>query len=228
MHAETSRPFPRASVQLSIYSPPFGGLYHYSSSERDLSNSADYQQFFAHYEFVVRELSRLTMPGRMTAVHCMDVPTGNTGRDHLIDFPATLFGCTSATAFATPPATPFGRNHWPSAIARWRRTSRIGPSLRIHPDAALHRRIIYFYSAAMGENPVPIAHPVGLLDYAGARMPPNSEYKTVDWQPDRESLFALDLATVCLSILGRHSAWPRAAVPRGARRRRKTRPSVAA
>ena len=81
---------PDASVSLSVYSPPFGGLYHYSSSERDLSNCKDYGQFFEHYAFVVRELVRVTMPGRMTAVHCMDVPSGNSGCDHLIDFPGDI------------------------------------------------------------------------------------------------------------------------------------------
>ena len=64
---------PAGSVHLSLYSPPFCGLYHYSSSERDLSNARDYAEFFKHYEYVVRELYRLTPPGRITAVHCMDV-----------------------------------------------------------------------------------------------------------------------------------------------------------
>src|SRR5882672_7248839 len=88
---EVMATLPNECIQLSIYSPPFatsgGGLYVYSSSERDLSNCRDYEQFFEHYAFVVRELCRLTMPGRMTAVHCMDVPSGNSGTDHLIDFP---------------------------------------------------------------------------------------------------------------------------------------------
>jgi DNA modification methylase len=57
---------PEGSIHLSVYSPPFAGLYHYSSSERDLSNCLDYGQFFEHYSFVVRELYRLTVPGRMT------------------------------------------------------------------------------------------------------------------------------------------------------------------
>ena len=69
--------FPPGKVHLSVYSPPFGGLYHYSSSERDLSNCKDYSEFFAHYTYVVRALHRITMPGRITAVHCMDVPSGN-------------------------------------------------------------------------------------------------------------------------------------------------------
>ena len=59
-------------------------------SEKDLSNCRDYEQFFEHYAFVVRELARITVPGRMTAVHCMDVPTGNTGTDGLIDFPGDI------------------------------------------------------------------------------------------------------------------------------------------
>ena len=50
---------PAASVHLSVYSPPFAGLYHYSSNDRDLSNARDYQEFFRHYEFVVRELERV-------------------------------------------------------------------------------------------------------------------------------------------------------------------------
>src|SRR6266436_1850778 len=87
---ETMTKFPSESMHLSLYSPPFGGLYHYSSSERDLSNCTSYEQFFEHYVFVVRELFRLTLPGRMTAVHCMDVPSGNSGTDHLVDFPGDI------------------------------------------------------------------------------------------------------------------------------------------
>ena len=81
---------PDESVHLSIYSPPFGGLYHYSSSDRDLSNARDYDEFFEHYGYVVDELARVTVPGRMTAVHCMDVPSGNSGRDTLRDFPGDI------------------------------------------------------------------------------------------------------------------------------------------
>jgi DNA modification methylase len=60
---------PDSSIDLSVYSPPFatdsgGCLYHYSSSDRDLSNCRDYNEFFQHYEFFVRELFRLTKPGR--------------------------------------------------------------------------------------------------------------------------------------------------------------------
>ena len=84
---EVMESLPAESVHLSVYSPPFGGLYHYSSDHRDLSNAPNYEAFFDHYRYVVAGLSRLTLPGRITAVHCMDIPSGNSGTDHLIDFP---------------------------------------------------------------------------------------------------------------------------------------------
>ena len=87
---EVMRTFPEESVHLSIYSPPFGGLYNYSSSERDLSNSDSYEDFFDHYRYVIKEIYRLTLPGRMTAVHCTDIPSGNTGYDYMIDFPGDI------------------------------------------------------------------------------------------------------------------------------------------
>src|SRR3990172_2404692 len=91
--------FPDNSIHLSVYSPPFAGLYHYSSSDRDLSNSRDYPEFFEHYGYVVKELHRISLPGRMTAVHCMDVPSGNTGIDHLIDFPGDIIRLHERIAF---------------------------------------------------------------------------------------------------------------------------------
>ena len=65
---------PTASVDLSVYSPPFCGLYNYSSDDRDMSNSVSYEAFYDHYEFLIAEISRTTKPGRMTVVHCMDIP----------------------------------------------------------------------------------------------------------------------------------------------------------
>jgi len=82
---EVMASMPDACVHLSVYSPPFGGLYHYSSDDRDLSNSGDYSDFFAHYRFCIEGIHRITMPGRITAVHCTDIPSGNSGRDYLLD-----------------------------------------------------------------------------------------------------------------------------------------------
>ncbi len=81
---------PDESVDISVYSPPFAGLYHYSSSERDMSNARSYKEFLGHYGYVVREIARVTRPGRVTVVHCTDVPSGNTGHDHMRDFPGDV------------------------------------------------------------------------------------------------------------------------------------------
>ena len=163
---------PAASVHLSIYSPPFCGLYHYSSSERDLSNCRDYPEFFEQYEFVVREIFRLTMPGRMTAVHCMDVPSGNTGTDHLMDFPGDIIRLHEKIGFQYA-----ARYHvWKEPLAVRNRTmaknlahkSIVEDSSRCTVASADYLLVF----RRKGDNPVPITHPEGLLEYAGERTIP--------------------------------------------------------
>jgi len=61
------------SIHFSICSPPFAQLYNYSPSPRDLSNSRDRDEFFAHYSFIIREQLRVTMPGRLAAVHVQQI-----------------------------------------------------------------------------------------------------------------------------------------------------------
>lgn len=163
---------PEGSVDLSVYSPPFGGLYHYSSSERDLSNSRDYQEFFAHYEFVVRELYRLTKPGRLTGVHCMDVPSSNSGCDWLRDFPGDIIRLHEKIGF-----------HYVARYSVWKEP--LGVRNRTMAKNLAHKTIVDDASKCSvasadyllmfrrkGVNQVPIAHPVGLLEYAGERQIP--------------------------------------------------------
>lgn len=71
---EAVREIPTESVGLSIYSPPFSHLFIYSDSERDMGNAASDDEFLEHYRFLVRELLRVTKPGRICAVHCSDLP----------------------------------------------------------------------------------------------------------------------------------------------------------
>lgn len=160
------------SVHLSVYSPPFGGLYHYSSSERDLSNCRDYAQFFEHYEFIVREIYRLTLPGRMTAVHCMDVPSGNSGCDHLIDFPGDIIRLHEKIGFRY-----IARYHvWKEPLGVRNRTMAknlahktiVEDSSRCSVASADYLLVF----RRKGENKAPIAHPHGLMDYAGERPIP--------------------------------------------------------
>jgi len=74
------------SIDLSVYSPPFAGLYNYSSSERDFSNCNSKEEFMNQYEFLVAEMARITKPGRINAVHCQDILTDTTAHI-LYDFP---------------------------------------------------------------------------------------------------------------------------------------------
>lgn len=178
---EVMAKLPDSSVHLSIYSPPFGGLYHYSSNERDLSNCDDYDQFFEHYTFVVRELARLTLPGRMTAVHCMDVPTGNSGRDALIDFPGDIIrlhereGWRYIARYAV----------WKEPLAVRNRTLQKSLAHKtIVEDSSLCSVANADYLLVFrkrGENSIPIAHPHGLMEYAGERRPPVDVLKYRGW-----------------------------------------------
>ena len=161
-----------ASIHLSIYSPPFGGLYTYSSSERDLSNCVDYGQFFEHYGFMVHEIARITIPGRMTAVHCMDVPSGNSGTDHLRDFPGDIIRLHEREGF-----------NYAARYCVWKEPLTVRN--RTMAKNLAHKTIVEDSSRCSvasadyvlvfrkkGQNPVAIVHPVGLLDYAGARKIP--------------------------------------------------------
>lgn len=178
---EVMKSLPDQAVHLSIYSPPFGGLYHYSSSDRDLSNARNYDEFFIHYGFVVRELARLTMPGRMTAVHCMDVPSGNSGTDYLIDFPGDIIRLHEREGW-----------HYIARYAIWKEP--LAVRNRTMAKNLAHKTIVDDSSRCSvasadwllvfrrhGDNPVPIAHPVGLLDYAGERVPPTDILKYRGW-----------------------------------------------
>ena len=179
---EVMKSLPDERVHLSVNSPPFGGLYHYSSSERDLSNCKDYDQFFEHYAYVVRELFRVTMPGRMTAVHCMDVPSGNSGTDYLIDFPGDIIRLHEKEGF-----------RYIARYAIWKEP--LGVRNRTMAKNLAHKTIVDDSSRCSvasadwllvfrrkGENPVPIAHPVGLLEYAGERKPPSDVLPYRGWQ----------------------------------------------
>jgi DNA modification methylase len=172
---------PEASIHLSIYSPPFAGLYHYSSSERDLSNCKDYDEFFAHYEFVVAELARVTMLGRITAVHCADVPTGNTGCDALTDFPGDIIRLHRRLGWSY-----VCRYHvWKEPLAVRNRTMAKNLAHRgIVEDSSRCSCASADYLLIFrrdGENKTPITHPVGLLAYAGEREIPGELLKFKGW-----------------------------------------------
>ena len=89
---DVTRALPDSSVHFSVYSPPFASLYTYSASDRDMGNCATHEEFHRHFEFLLSELFRVTVPGRNMSVHCMALPTSK-ARDGFIglsDFPGEL------------------------------------------------------------------------------------------------------------------------------------------
>lgn len=83
---------PDNSVDFGIHSPPFSNLYIYSDSEADMGNARDDEEFFQHYEFLIAEMHRITVPGRLCAVHCKDLPlyANRDGASGLKDFPGKI------------------------------------------------------------------------------------------------------------------------------------------
>jgi len=181
---ETMKTIPDGKVDLSCYSPPFCGLYSYSSSPRDLSNCKNYVEFFDHYGFVVAEISRLTKPGRISAVHVMDVPgkgNGETARmgcganagTGLIDFPGDVIRLHEKHGFEFA-----GRR------AIWKEP--LGVRLRTMAKGLAHAQIVedstlcdvagadyLLMFRKNGENATPVSHPTGLHSYAGERVIPH-------------------------------------------------------
>jgi DNA modification methylase len=183
---ESMAKMPDKSVHLSIYSPPFGGLYHYSSNERDLSNCDDYDQFFEHYRFVVKEIERLTLPGRITCVHCADVPSGNTGNDYLIDLPGDIIRLHHDLGFKRIASHII----WKEPL--WVRNRTMVKNLAhktIIDDSAYAGVASNDYLLVFrrdGKNKIPIAHPTGLDRYAGEQPIPAELLKYKGWTGDQK------------------------------------------
>jgi len=187
---DVMRAMPDGSIDFSVYSPPFCGLYNYSSSERDLSNCRSYSEFFEHYDFVISELARLTKPGRITAVHCMDVagtgngPTAKMGvaanvGSGLIDFPGDIIRSHEKHGFQFC----MRRVIWKEPLGVRLRTMAKGLAhAQIVEDSTLCDVAGGDYLLCFrkkGENPVPVEHPTGLHSYAGERQMPR---ELLEWK----------------------------------------------
>jgi DNA modification methylase len=155
---------PDNSVDLSIYSPPFAGLYNYSSSERDFSNCEDKEQFLDQYEFLIAEMSRVTKPGRITAVHCTDV-FDNACR--LWDFPHEIIRIHEKYGF-----------QYRNRITVWKEPLKV--RMRTMVKSLMHKLIVedstqcftampdyVLILTKKGDNDVPVTHPCGLKKYFG-------------------------------------------------------------
>lgn len=187
---EVMRRYPDQCMHAAVYSPPFAygdegpggaGLYKYSSSERDLSNAGGYSGFFEMYGFFVRELHRLTMPGRVNAVHCMDTPMSNSGGDALADFPGDVIRLHRECGFDY-----IGRHAiWKEPLAVRNRTMTKDLThktvVQDAADAGLASADWLLIFRKRGTNPVPVTHPEGFTTYHGASHPPADVLRYRGW-----------------------------------------------
>jgi len=169
------------SVHLSIYSPPFSDLYSYSSSPRDLSNCKSYNVFLEHYEFVVKEIFRVTLPGRLTLVHCMDIPLK--GDKGVNDFPGDIIRLHQRLGF-----------YYTGRRTIWKEPLKM--AIRTRAKGLMHRQIVKDSSLCdvagadyllafrkQGENKIPVENLAGLLNYAGENQPPKElKIKYKNWK----------------------------------------------
>jgi DNA modification methylase len=152
------------SIDLSVYSPPFAGLYNYSSSENDFSNCESKEQFLQQYEFLVKEKARVTKPGRITAVHCTDI---HDNQCYLWDFPNEIIRIHEKYGF-----------HYRNRITIWKEPLKV--RMRTMVQSLMHKFIVedstrcftampdyVLIFTKRGENKVPVTHPCGLQEYFG-------------------------------------------------------------
>lgn len=155
---------PDNSIDLSIYSPPFCGLYQYSSDPRDMSNCESREQFLEQYEFMVEQMARITKPGRVNAVHCTDV-FDNSCR--LWDFPHEIIRLHEKYGF-----------QYRNRITIWKEPLKV--RMRTMVKSLMHKLIVedstqcftampdyVLVLTKKGDNAVPVTHPNGLKRYFG-------------------------------------------------------------
>jgi DNA modification methylase len=158
--AEILRSIPDSSVHYSIFSPPFASLYTYSNSERDLGNCRTTAEFYEQFKFIVDELFRVLIPGRLISFHCMDLPLSKE-RDGVIglrDFRGELIKLFEDSGFVLHSQVCI----WKDPVIAMQRTKAIGLlHKQLKKDSCMSRQGIPDYLVTMrkpGDNPEPVSH----------------------------------------------------------------------
>jgi len=188
---EVIQKIPSESIHMSLYSPPFavdsptgggGCLYNYSSSDRDFSNSRTYGEFFEHYEFLVSQIHRITLPGRITAVHCTDIPLDGANVCGYSDFPGDIVRLHQKLGFDMLPRICI----WKEPLeVRNRTMSKALTHRQICEDSTLTNSAASDYLIPFrkrGENPIPVTHERGFTKYAGEREVPKELMVYRNWK----------------------------------------------
>lgn len=148
------------SVGMIVYSPPFSSLYTYTNSDRDLGNSRTDEEFFQHFSFIIEEMMRILIPGRIMAVHCMNLPTSKE-RDGYIgikDFRGELIREFQKAGFIYHSEVCI----WKNPVTAMQRTKALGLlHKQLKKDSCMSRMGIPDYVVFMrkpGDNPERVTH----------------------------------------------------------------------
>lgn len=169
------------SIDFSVYSPPFAGLYNYSSSANDFSNCSSREEFLQQYDYLISEVARVTKPGRVTAVHCTDIIQDN--GTSLWDFPHEIIKLHLKHGFK-----------YRNKITVWKEPLKV--RMRTMVRSLMHKLIVEDSTECFpampdyillfkkkGENKVPVTHDKGLKEYFGATpLLPDMEEKYGKWE----------------------------------------------
>ena len=162
-HADTvevARSLPSESVDMAVFSPPFSSLFVYSSSERDMGNVRSDDEFFAGYDFLIREQFRVMKAGTNTAIHCMLLPTSKTkdGVIGLKDFRGDIIRAYQKAGFIFHAEVCI----WKDPVTAMQRTKALGLlHKQIRKDSSMSRMGIPDYVVVMrkpGQRVAPVAH----------------------------------------------------------------------
>jgi len=173
---ELIQQIPDRSVGMSVFSPPFSSLYTYSNSERDMGNCKDDESFANHFQFLVKELYRVLMNGRLVAIHCMNLPASKT-RDGYIgikDFRGDMIRAFEAEGFIYHSEVCI----WKDPVTAMQRTKAIGLlHKQLVKDSAMSRQGIPDYLVVMrkpGTNEMPVDGRLSVDEFAGEDAPKRS------------------------------------------------------
>ncbi|KKN56714.1 hypothetical protein LCGC14_0569430 [marine sediment metagenome] len=171
---EVTKGIPDNSIHYSIFSPPFASLFTYSNSARDMGNSQD-GNFYDHFAYLLPELYRAMMPGRLISIHCMDIPAmkERDGYIGLKDFPGMLLKEFERIGFIYHSKVHIKKNE----LLEAQRTRAIGLAHKqVVKDSAICRNALPDYIMTVrkpGNNPEPISRKNGFEIYRGSKSQPD-------------------------------------------------------
>ncbi len=208
---EVARGLPDNSIGYSVFSPPFSSLYTYSNSDRDMGNSKDDKEFYKHFQFLIKELYRITKEGRLVSFHCMNLPTSKAhdGYIGIRDFRGELIRAFEAEGWIYHSEVCI----WKDPVTAMQRTKALGLLHKtIRKDSSMSRQGIPDYVVTMrkqGENKEPISHthenfPVDLWQkYASPVWMDINPSNTLQFRHAREEKDEKHIAPLQLDVIER-------------------------